>query len=69
MRMTAALVVAEPLARQPRPVEGILSFPDVLPGGAALIVEPHTQSGFTGRLVTMKPKRGNSSSRCHSSWR
>ena len=35
------LVVAEPLAGQPRPVEGILALLDVLLGRAALIVEPH----------------------------
>jgi len=35
------LVVAEPPARQPRPVEGVLPFLDVLLGGAALVVEPH----------------------------
>ena len=33
------LVVAEPLARQPGLAEGILSFLDVLLGGAALVVD------------------------------
>ena len=33
------LVVAEALARQPRPAEGVFAFPDVLFGGAASIVE------------------------------
>ena len=35
------LIVAEPLARQPRPVEGVFTFLNVLLGGAALVVEAH----------------------------
>ncbi len=35
------IVVAELPARQPRPVEGVLAFLDVLLGGAALIVKTH----------------------------
>ena len=35
------LVVAEPPARQPRPVEGVFAFLDMLRGRAALVVEPH----------------------------
>ena len=39
MQLQPDLVVAEPLARQPGLAEGILSFLDVLLGGAALVVD------------------------------
>ena len=40
------LVIVEPLARQPRPVEGVLAFLDMLLGGAALVIEPHHPVGL-----------------------
>ena len=41
MQLQPDLVVAEPLARQARPAEGVFALCDVLLCGAALIVEPH----------------------------
>ena len=46
VQLQSDLVVAEPLARQPRPAEGILALLDVLLGGATLVVELHHPVGF-----------------------
>ncbi|MCK9991773.1 MAG: hypothetical protein Dbin4_00293 [Alphaproteobacteria bacterium] len=44
------LVVAEPPARQPRPVEGVFALLDVLLGRAALIVEQHHPIRLHGQV-------------------
>ena len=46
MQLQPHLVVVEPAARQPRPVEGVFAFLDVLLGGAAPVIEAHHPVGF-----------------------
>jgi hypothetical protein len=46
MQLQPDLVLAEPLVGQPRPVEGVFAFFDVLLGGAALVIEAHHPVGF-----------------------
>ena len=50
MQLQPHFVVAELLARQPRPAKGILAFLDVLLGGAALIIEPHHPIRLHGQV-------------------
>ena len=46
MQLQPHLDVAEPPARQPRSMEGVFAFLDVLLGGAALRVKPHHPFGL-----------------------
>ena len=39
VKLKSELIVTEPLAGQPVPDDGVLAFFNMLPGGAALIVE------------------------------
>ena len=65
MKLKPHLVVAKPLAGQPRPVAGLLTFLDVLLGGATLVVETddpigvHRQVGYdkanTWKQLTRMP--------------
>src|SRR5450759_2514496 len=54
------LVRAEPMAREPRHLDRLLSLLDPLLRRPPLVIEPHHRLGVS-RLVTMKPNRGNNS--------
>ena len=53
------LVVAEPLARQPRPAEGVLSFLDMLLGGVDRGTEPLTSAAARKSLVSRIAEYGD----------
>ena len=54
------------MARQPSPVQRVLTLLDPLLGCPTTIVETHHSFGASRHIVTMKPTRGNSSPLCHS---
>ena len=59
-------IVTEPLAGQAGPGNCVFAFLDMPLCGAALIVKLKQLFGSIGRLVTMKLRRRNNASGCHS---